>query len=525
MEMKQGPIRKGSALEMPKERPAVFEEKGGMTIQDPEEWRTDWKSIYIVTLVAFVSEVHRHSTAIWPYLKQLDPTATESFNGLLRSTSGSGILISALTAGYVSNKLKDTKWAMIFAKTLAICSCLLFLCIELLKDGRKWAFLAFEFFFGLSIGSANIYKAHVAMASTEADRPRAVGICSLAPGIGFIAGPAISNGILNSSDSKSTIDSTVGSTAVLDEPLSKFDCVAVVVCLFTKAAATITIINFATLGSPYTMTVFQWDSSEAVKYQAIILALVGMHVIAWNLGYIFLNLRERLSERKGIVIALFILLTAYIITYPWPFLANKIAYEHEKSPTSGPNDQKVGCPKDYAWCATTPAVNMYIFLGSIIVTLGMAVPLVQINLDILFSKVLGKMKQGTMQGVFIACGDGLNIILPIIISEVYVLTGPTHIWEAIMVMLSLCLCLWFVFYKRMISNTRRMENYRIRPKKPSQIQWISQEISSFVERSFDEDPSQLERKESLGGPDTTADRTISQNIIQASLALDSKMAY
>ncbi|KAI1694914.1 ion channel domain-containing protein [Ditylenchus destructor] len=50
--------------------------------------------------------------------------------------------------------------------------------------------------------------------------------------------------------------------------------------------------------------------------------------------------------------------------------------------------------------------------------------------------------------------------------------------------------------------------------KPSQIQWISQEISSFAERSLDENPFQLERKDSLSGPGTAADRTISHNIIQ-----------
>lgn len=41
----------------------------------------------------------------------------------------------------------------------------------------------------LFVGAANIYRTHVAMASTEADRPKAVGICSLAPAVGIFIGP------------------------------------------------------------------------------------------------------------------------------------------------------------------------------------------------------------------------------------------------------------------------------------------------------------------------------------------------
>ncbi|KAI1710004.1 major facilitator superfamily domain-containing protein [Ditylenchus destructor] len=472
------------------------------------EWRTNWKSIYIVTLVAFISEVNRYSTPIWAYLHQLDSSVSESFNGVLGSASGFGIMLSAIGSGFVSNRLQDTKWAMIFAKVLAITSYLLYLSFELINNGTKWAFLAFQFLCGLSIGSANIYKTHVAMASTEVDRPKAVGIANLGPTIGFIAGPIVqiismivpypgvplifgihinlftipimltimisvvglsllvcsfdgrmrvypgtetdpdTDSYLAASNSRLSLESTDDSANGSIEPVAKFDYLAAIVCLFTKAVAATTIINFTTLGAPYGMTFFEWDSSETVKYNSIILLLIGLQVIGWNLGYVFLNLRERLPERKGIIISLFVLLAAYLFTYPWPFITNKIVYEHESLPMKGNHSQKVGCPRQYNWCATTPSVNMYMFLGSIILTLGVAVPLVNINLDILFSKILGKMKQGTMQGIFIACGEGLTIILPIIISEVYVLSGPSHIWKTIIGLIAACLILWFIFYPR-----------------------------------------------------------------------------
>lgn len=167
------------------------------------------------------------------------------------------------------------------------------------------------------------------------------------------------------------------------------------------------------------MMVFRWTSAEAVRYQSIVLGLVALHIIAWNLAYIFLDLRSRLSERRAVVCSMFLLLTAMLCTYPWPFLAHTIEYQPAAelaAATNGSGVEVLGCPHRFSWCAWTPAVNMPLFLGSLILSLGVAIPLGQINLDILYSKVLSGIKQGTMQGVFIACGDGLSIILPLTLS-------------------------------------------------------------------------------------------------------------
>lgn len=78
---------------------------------EPGARRTDWKSIYVVTLVAFIGSVHTHCIApgIWPYMKKMDPTVSENFFGVLGSVTSLGTVLAALTAGYVSNKVRDTK--------------------------------------------------------------------------------------------------------------------------------------------------------------------------------------------------------------------------------------------------------------------------------------------------------------------------------------------------------------------------------------------------------------------------------
>lgn len=84
-------------------------------------------------------------------------------------------------------------------------------------------------------------------------------------------------------------------------------------------------------------------------------------------------------------------------------------------------------------------------------------PLMHLNLDILYSKILGNIKQGTMQGAFIICGDILQVIGPVVITQVYKTHGVKPIWVAIIGTMFVILSLWLVFYRRMISSTRRMQ--------------------------------------------------------------------
>lgn len=113
-----------------------------------------------------------------------------------------------------------------------------------------------------------------------------------------------------------------------------------------------------------------------------------------------------IAERRAIMFTIFCLFAAYLITYPWPFLSETIPYKHHapihtNSTTSGglknalndDNDESnTGCDLDKAWCATTPRVHAGVFLGSLITVLGFAIPVLQINLDILYSKILGDIR-------------------------------------------------------------------------------------------------------------------------------------
>lgn len=116
-----------------------------------------------------------------------------------------------------------------------------------------------------------------------------------------------------------------------------------------------------------------------------------------------------------------------------------------------------GCKQAFDWCQYTPAVNPYVYCIAQVILLGISNPLLHLNLDILYSKVLGQIKQGTMQGVFIICGDILLVIGPVIFTQMYKHYGVKYVWGMIIATMLAILSLWVVFYSRMISSTRRLE--------------------------------------------------------------------
>uniref|UniRef100_A0A914IB32 Uncharacterized protein n=1 Tax=Globodera rostochiensis TaxID=31243 RepID=A0A914IB32_GLORO len=483
---------------------------------------TDWPSIYVSTLVAFIGAIHQNSVMVWPFLLLVDPTANETFYGFLRSISGLGTVLTAMVAGYICNRTANTRSSMIAGKLLALLSCSIYLCIELAPPSIARVhllFVLFELFLGASVGAASMLRTHVAHASTEADRAKANGVVSLAPAVGLIIGPVINllsstiafpgwplafgihlnlftapiliampistlalyllffhfdgtirlrhddpqhNSSLNNDNAQNAVDGRRPSRCAVAAAPS-FDWVAVAICLFTRATVSLCLLNLITVGPPYIQMMFRWRSTEMVRYQSYIVGAIGLHGIAWNLAYAFLDMRKRFSERNAIVGSVGLLLIVYLVTFNWPFLSDTIPYQEQEQQLNVSNlsasssssiapsaaaaefsavEAPLGCPQRFRWCETTTLVSMPIFMGSLVLALGVALPVSGINLDILYSKVLGNIRQGTMQGWFIVCGDGLGVVLPIVLGKVYEWHGPVPLWLVVIgcLFLSLALC-------------------------------------------------------------------------------------
>lgn len=133
------------------------------------------------------------------------------------------------------------------------------------------------------------------------------------------------------------------------------------------------------------------------------------------------------------IVSLVIFLLFYFTTFPWPFLSGTIEYQRNStSPfqnltsiflvtTSTGANETIGCKSSYSWCAHTPPINVVIYLISLVIAQGIALPLSMINMDILYSKILGPIKQGTLQGIFSAARDLLAIVGPLGFAYVFLL--------------------------------------------------------------------------------------------------------
>lgn len=78
---------------------------------------------------------------------------------------------------------------MVLGKMLWILAVFAFLAVELVPQHMGVAIACMEMVFGLSMGLMSVSRTHIAMASSEADRPRAVSIMSTAFMVGLAVGP------------------------------------------------------------------------------------------------------------------------------------------------------------------------------------------------------------------------------------------------------------------------------------------------------------------------------------------------
>ena len=79
------------------------------SLESPKMAQTNWKSIYIISLVAFISALEYAASNDWNYFCQLDPSATITLNSVLRTVGAFSAAISTLGAGWICNRLRNTR--------------------------------------------------------------------------------------------------------------------------------------------------------------------------------------------------------------------------------------------------------------------------------------------------------------------------------------------------------------------------------------------------------------------------------
>ena len=80
-------------------------------MQGSKEFKTDWRSIWIANIVAFIGSIQSSSLvpSVWAYLKKVDIRTTETVYGFARSLFALSQITFAIASGYFSNRIGNIK--------------------------------------------------------------------------------------------------------------------------------------------------------------------------------------------------------------------------------------------------------------------------------------------------------------------------------------------------------------------------------------------------------------------------------
>uniref|UniRef100_A0AC34QFF3 Uncharacterized protein n=1 Tax=Panagrolaimus sp. JU765 TaxID=591449 RepID=A0AC34QFF3_9BILA len=360
------------------------------------------------------------------------------------------------------------------------------------------------------------------MASSERDRAKAVGFATFAPAFGYLVGALLQAGftklvypgpkllfgihlnlytapamlmlilyvislalLFTIFDGKMRIppaeiqldDESQIVETIPDEGKAPYDKVAVIFMLFTTVSLNFAALNPSVTVLIYMMAAYEWTSSQSVLYVSIVLGCSGIAYVLFVAGYAFLKFGQKISARIALITSIFAFFAFHLITFPWPFIKTHMNYKHPQGQPATTkfnqtlnfpgfsNDTLVGCNVDYKWCETTPVTPMLLFYVPLIICISVAVPLMNVNLDLLYSRILGPIKQGTMTGIYNASGQLLNIVGPFFFTFLYTKSGPRWIWLCEIIVGGITLALWAVFYKRMIPYSESQAKILAKEKK------------------------------------------------------------
>ncbi|VDM46661.1 unnamed protein product [Toxocara canis] len=212
------------------------------------------------------------------------------------------------------------------------------------------------------------------------------------------------------------------------------------------------------------MTIFKWKASQAVLYNSIVQGCFGLYAFAIYVSYIFLDIGKWLNQRIGCITGLGLLVAFHLITFPWWGLPGKITYWQETIIVNGtevPNPEPVGCRPSFKWCEYTPPVNVYLYVITYVLLIGLAFPAINITLNTIYSTVIGPRQQnslqfiqGTMQGLLVVSGSCARLLGPIFISRLFTSYGPRAAWGMELAITGAMIIAWIIFYKRMVPLKR-----------------------------------------------------------------------
>ncbi|PAV66895.1 hypothetical protein WR25_00389 [Diploscapter pachys] len=445
-------------MELSNGKVAPSDANGNVEKKSQNEEKTDWRAVYIASLVAFLGAIENTIVGIseMAYMTTIDPLTTTQFFGVATSISKGGHAVFCLVFAIWAHKTRSVRVPLIFGRLLAFSACVLYIFVEFLPYGRRYLMGFCYLLFAIASSSSIILRAYIVQVSSHNDRLRACSGFAAAQLLSVVAGPicqlifawikypgysllpnirfhiysapvwvaASSNFIsiaiivyclhevmqkktkLKKNDDDSFYSLQSLATKIREVRQKDLPWALIFLCWIEKMLSSLTLVSLQTLTTPLLMTSFGWDGNFTVQVLSGAMLLVGILAILIAVAFAVFKSVTKIPQRYLLLFSLTMFLLLYFLTYPYPIVSSTIP-EYNATTKGGCNTA------EYAWCEGAGTTSPWLFLPIIIGIMGIAFPLAMIALDTIYSKVLGKINQSVMQGAFIVADDVMQVCGPV----------------------------------------------------------------------------------------------------------------
>uniref|UniRef100_A0A914YM92 Major facilitator superfamily (MFS) profile domain-containing protein n=1 Tax=Panagrolaimus superbus TaxID=310955 RepID=A0A914YM92_9BILA len=331
-------LKKTLSIGSTKEKEA--DEKSIISVEALDEPQTNWRSIYVAAALSFIgsAQYSLYFSALWPYLQTLDRTATEQFFGYIVAIYSVGQIISSPIFGYWSNKCKEVRLPLYVGLFFMLVGNILYIALEFVPFSRKWLMLIGRFINGAGSGNVTLLRTYASTGSTVKDRPKAIAYATGGQALGSTCGPLFQlvftpigypgfklfgiitinlytapaylaclmnivgaialkflfkesyAGIEEAGPKTETDDSSLEIKSPPKLPM--YDIIAVLVCYGTRFTQMFINANLETIGSAFSMMMFDFSETKSVIFTAAAQGAIGVFTFITYLAYIVFNLEN-----------------------------------------------------------------------------------------------------------------------------------------------------------------------------------------------------------------------------------------
>uniref|UniRef100_A0A0N5BX18 MFS domain-containing protein n=1 Tax=Strongyloides papillosus TaxID=174720 RepID=A0A0N5BX18_STREA len=457
-----------------------------------DNYKTPWISVWYCIIVQFFFGLQGSVfyTSMWSYLSSLNPDITVGYYGWCVASFSLAQAISSPIFGIWSQKSSTLKIPSTVGLLLICAGNIMYCFLTKLSIHQLYFFAIFNrIVCGVGEGCLSVIRAYIATSCHNNDRSKAVTIGFGAYVLGLAFGPTIQLLFLpfvSGRYIKNTFNINVYNAPaftfsiisiififgiyifefpynpkIIQPKKSKItpkasptqeeslDYIPICVLIYTYVTQQSFASNDEVLASPFTITLYNWTTDEAIKYNGIIFTIAAFISVVVYLLLAY-DIFGKLDKRKVVVVGLILFATHHLVSLPWSFYDGPLDYVPlKKNTTTEDFTYAGGCSRRYDWCLSTKRVPLFLYVFTMMISFGLAYPCVSSSIGTMYASVLGNRKQDFFQGILEFFGSLFRCISPPILTILFDATGYKYTMLIQFILLLISIIFIIICWKRL----------------------------------------------------------------------------